>query len=68
MTLYNNVFTELWGDDKEDAMRVVDDDEQFDRWLKRYNNKHKSKHSKGKASVSKEEFLNRTGKKFPTPK
>lgn len=60
--------TELWGEDKHNAMRVIDDDAQFDLWLKKYNEKSSTTSTKSKkGKIDKEEFLNRTQGMLPMP-
>ena len=66
--LYNDVLTELYGEDREDAMRHIEDDNAFDAWLKRYSAKQRTGNkSKGK-SVSQEEYFARTKGSLPQPK
>lgn len=69
MVVYNDVFTELFGDDKEEAMRYVHDDAQFDAWISRYSAKNKAKtnqRTKGKP-ISKDEYFKRTKGMLPNP-
>jgi anti-sigma-K factor RskA len=47
--LYANVIGELFGEDREEAMAVIDDDTAFDRWMKRWDQKQRMQaRSKGK--------------------
>lgn len=43
VSLYNNVHKNLMGDDREEAMAVIEDDEKFDRWLQDYDEQQKRK-------------------------
>lgn len=63
---YHNAMTQLMPEDRFEAMQVIEDDEEFDAWLKRYELKMQSKPSKrpsrpGRVAVSKDEFLERMG-------
>jgi len=39
VTLYHGILTNLYGEDRDDALAVIDDDVAFDRWLANYNMK-----------------------------
>jgi len=69
--LYNDIFQEMFGEDKEEALNVIDNDEAFDAWLKRYSlkmkNLHKNTHTKGK-KVDKDTYFSRTKGTLPQPK
>jgi hypothetical protein len=60
----------LIGEDRHEALRVIDDDEAFDQWLikfaKERNTPGPKKKPRGK-SVSKEEFQKRTKGMLPNP-
>ena len=69
MSVYSDVTSELYGEDKEEAMKVIDDDQQFDAWLKKFADKQKKgSHEKPKGkSVDKEAFMNRKAHRLPRP-
>lgn len=68
---YHSVMTNLIGQDREDAKRVIDDDEAFDAWLDDYERKKAREMAQvgkpgggktpGRTSVGKEDFLKRMG-------
>lgn len=67
---YCNVYTNMVGEDRAEALRVIEDDEKFDRWLQDFDRKQQmrstrqdttSGRKKRPANISKEEFLARTG-------
>ena len=65
---YNDVMTEMIGEDRDEAMRYMDDDIQFDAWLSRYAAKQKSRNTNKRGTpISKEEFFQRTQGKLPQP-
>lgn len=69
LCLYYDITTELFGEDKQEALKVIDDDARFDQWLKSYNDKN-NKPTKKKTSgvaVDKETFLKRTQGILPDP-
>jgi hypothetical protein len=56
--LYSNVTGELIGEDREAALAVIDDDEAFDRWLRKYDQNQRPKNKlKGNTSVDQQTFL-----------
>jgi hypothetical protein len=61
LMLYSNIISELIGEDREEAMAVMDDDAAFDRWMKRYEQQQKmASRSKGKkTAVDQETYLKR---------
>lgn len=71
MALYSDVLTEMYGEDKAEAMRYIEDDFQFDAWLKRYSAKmakaHNSTGRAGKHAVTKKQFASRTAGMLPQP-
>jgi hypothetical protein len=72
---YNNVLTQLMGEDRTDAITVIEDDVAFDSWMKDFERKRALQEAalrqgpgkagkpagKGRVKVSKEEFLERMG-------
>lgn len=70
--LYSDVLTELYGEDRDDAMRYIEDDMAFDAWLKRYSIKNRTKNRTsgrgGHVSVSKEQYFNRMKGTLPQPR
>ena len=67
---YNDVTTELLSEDREEALRYIDNDHEFDAWLKRYADKRKREGAKNKPKgkmVSKEEYMKRTRGALPNP-
>jgi hypothetical protein len=61
--MYDNVLTQLYGEERESAIRVMDDDQAFDRWLEDYQRKQAlnasaaSSPGGGQKRVDKKDFL-----------
>ncbi len=70
VTLYNDIFTELFGEDKEAAMKVVNDDAAFDAWLTRYSNTRKNAHKNNPKGnkVTKAQYFARIRGALPKPR
>lgn len=71
VTTYNDVTTELLSEDREEALRYIDNDQEFDAWLKRYAAQKKREGAKGKKPkgkvVSKEDYMKRIKGAIPNP-
>lgn len=63
---YYNVINNLYGKDRDEAIRAIDDDDAFDRWEKSYSRKQAMEAAgKGdKAPVTKEGFVKKLGREF----
>lgn len=60
VTLYHNLMTNLYGDDQEAMLAVINDDTKFDKWLRDFSDKRKREaggKNSGKKSISNEEYL-----------
>lgn len=58
MLLYANITQELTGKDRDDALRVIDDDDAFDRWLKRFQQSQgQAARTPGKQVIDNETYL-----------
>lgn len=58
MTLYDGVLSNVFGNDRKDAISVIDDDVRFDRWLEAYESKQSQPQgSGGTVSAPKEKIL-----------
>jgi hypothetical protein len=66
--LYGSVRNNLFGEDKQDALTVIDDDDAFDRWMEEFERRQQlesaarasvGKPCKSSTSMSKDEFLTR---------
>jgi hypothetical protein len=75
ITVYHNISSNLYGGDRAEALAVMDNDHAFDKWLASYDRKKSEelaaaergantaggRSGKGRAKVSKDEFLKRMG-------
>lgn len=60
--------SEMFGEDRDEALSVIDNDPQFDAWLRRFNQKNKGSHKNSSGNkVSKERFFSRMKGKLPQP-
>lgn len=69
VSLYANILANLFGEDREEAVVVMDNDAKFDKWLLDYQAKKQreaSKANKGgnKRNVSQEEYLAKHAKVY----
>jgi hypothetical protein len=68
VALYNNIATNIMGDDREDMLAVWDDDDQFDMWLKKLDATQRAKRKPGgkpgqeKVGITNEEYLKKYAK------
>lgn len=60
--------TELYGEDRDEAMKHIEDDKGFDAWMRRYSAKQRGKHKHKGTAVSKEQYFARTKGSLPQPK
>lgn len=68
--MYHDVLTEMVGEDKDEALRYINDDFQFDSWLKRYAAKMKNRARKtgqGTHHVTHDTYMKRTKGMLPNP-
>jgi predicted RNA-binding Zn ribbon-like protein len=66
VTLYDNVAQNIMGEDRDEMFDVWDDDERFDRWLKKLDKSRSTKaKSKGaKTHISQDEYLDKFAKVY----
>lgn len=63
MSTYYDVRANLWGEDRDEAVKAMEDDDKFDRWMAEYDRKQKLKSaaaksgSKGGTRISQADYL-----------
>lgn len=69
VSLYNNIATNIIGDDRDEMLAVWDDDDKFDVWLKRLDSKNRASRRSGKekVAISNEEYLKKYAKHHGGP-
>lgn len=71
VTTYHDVLTNLMPEDRAEALRYLDDDNQFDAWLSRFGSKQNGSSAKaakpGQRKVSKGDFLKTMDSFMPPP-
>lgn len=69
MTTYNNVLTNISGKDRQQMLKVWEDDEAFDLWLEAFSNKMSNdsgggSQGSGHVRISSDEYLSRYAKVY----
>lgn len=60
--VYNSYLTNITGADRAEMLKVIDDDDAFDRWREQFDRKMSAPpKSAGRVSMSKEDFINKKG-------
>jgi hypothetical protein len=67
VTLYHGVLANLYGDDREEAVAVMDNDNKFDKWLIAFERKQKTSSTPPAATPARSRSKSR-GKKVPIDK